>query len=723
MPALTHAHAFSLQQLHQGRSPSPLPQPDRKEGDDDDDDNDDNDRGNDQSNNVDYTTQTGNPYFPVPGTAITMTSSLSFFNPTPSIPITTAPTGTSAPFLVFEDIQNTTVCGENAISWEYAGDQDFTLALAVTNKGVDGVDPSAQPITMILEVDTDGLNTSNTYQWSPVKLPMGAYVAAISIPEPDMLYISPTFYVFNSSDHSCLSSSPSTTTSLTGSSTTATMSPSQTNTGTALPVEGAVSKGLSGGSIAGIVIGILALVGLVGALLVLLRRCRSRTAASSALFGRSRRMSGYIEKRDPPSPGLGAAGGIGGFPVRSRGRSGGVSGGGAVTGAGVSRGFGGGSSDFAVHNVHGSSSQEEVASLADQEKAVENARPSTFASDADVLGVLSLHSFPPNSYRDSSASGPVPQGGVVGGPSRSSSYSARSVASDPFDSDGGVIPRSSPPMPSSRLSLAPSDSDPFNPFASPADLEQNRAQVGSRERQVPVQLFMPTSATSSPRPGIPRDISTSSMAESDADTYTYEQEADHLSEGATTATAGTMVPPPRRIPPSAPAMSAGRRTMSSRKPVPVYAPSVSGEALELTEPATPRSAYYQHSSYSTHSGSGNSGNDWSSAAAHSHSPATASPMSSGSHLPHGANNWKRDSTSLSISGSTTSASRSVSVIGGASTISPSSPTTLGSPSTVVNGHASFLSGHQYLPELNHKSSFGDRPVHYLIPDPPSENVL
>lgn len=721
MPAHTHAHAFSLQ----GRSPSPEPRPDRKG----DDDNDDDDSGHDQSNNVDYITQTGNPNFPVPGTAITMTSSLSFFNPTPSIPITTAPTGTSAPFLVFEDIQNTTVCGENAISWEYAGDQSFTLALAVTNEGVDGVDPSAQPITVILEVDTNGLNTSNTFQWSPVKLPVGAYVAAISIPEPDVLYISPTFYVFNSSDHSCLSSSPSTTTSLTGSSTTATMSPSQTNTGTALPVEGAVSKGLSGGGIAGIVIGMLALVGLCGALLVLLRRCRSRTSASSALFGRSRRMSGYIEKRDPPSPGLGA-GGIGGFPVRSRGRTGGVSVGGAGAGAGASRGFGGGSSDFAVHNIHGSSSQEEVASLEDQEKAVENARPSTFASDAEVLGVLSLHSFPPNTYRDSSASGQVPLGGIVGGPSRSSSYSARSVASDPFDSDGGVIPRSSPgpsPMPSSRLSLTPSVSDPFNPFASPADLEQHRAQVGSRERQVPVQLFMPTSATSSPRPGIPRDISTSSMAESDADTYTYDQETDHLSEGATTATAGTMVPPPRRMPPVAPAMSAGRRTMSSRKPVPVYAPSVSGEALELTEPATPRSAYYQQhaSSYSTHSGSGNSGHDWSSAAAHSHSPASGSPMSSGSHLPHSATRWKRESNSLSLSGSTSSPSPSgsVSVIGGSSTISPSSPTTLGSPSTVVNGHASFLSGHQYLPELNHKSSFGDRPVHYLIPDPPSENVL
>jgi len=354
-----------------------------------------------------------------------------------------------------------------------------------------------------------------------------------------------------------------------------------------------------------------------------------------------------------------------------------------------------------------------------------------------VLGVLSLHSFPPNTYWDSSASGQVARGGVGGreegavGFSRSSSYSARSVASDPFDSDGDVIPRSSSgpsPIPSNRLSLAPSVSDPFNPFASPADLEQNRAQVGSRERQVPVQLFMPTSATSSPRPGIPRDISTSSMAESDADTYMYDPESDNLSEGALTATGGTIIPPARRMPPSAPAMSAGRRTMSSRKPVPVYAPSVSGEALELTEPSTPRSAYYQHSSYSsTHSGSGNSGNDWSSAAAHSHSPATASPMSSGSHLPHSAGNRKRDSNSLSISGSTSSASasasRSVSVIGGASTISPSSPTSLGSPSTVVNGHASFLSGHQYLPELNHKSSFGDRPVHYLIPDPPSENVL
>ena len=73
------------------------------------------------------------------------------------------------------------------------------------------------------------------------------------------------------------------------------------------------------------------------------------------------------------------------------------------------------------------------------------------------------------------------------------------------------------------------------------------------------------------------------------------------------------------------------------------------------------------------------GNDWSSAAAHSHSPVSGglTPNSSKSFLPQPA-------------------------------------------------HASSISEYGFmgnLPELNHKSSFGEKQMHVIMPDPPSKEMV
>jgi hypothetical protein len=147
-------------------------------------------------------------------------------------------------------------------------------------------------------------------------------------------------------------------------------------------------------------------------------------------------------------------------------------------------------------------------------------------------------------------------------------------------------------------------------------------------------------------------------------------------------------------PPAAFSPAPGRRTMSARKPVPAYTAdddnTPESEAHELLHSPTSLRAsgtlvghgssqdhhhQRQHGSTSSSSPS-QTENDWSSTAQVSHTALTPSP------------------------------SLSVSSIG----MAESSPVP--------------RIPHPDLPELNHKSSFGDRPVHYLIPDPlPSQEQV
>ena len=557
--------------------------------------------------------------------------------------------------------------------------------------------PGLAPVYQSVRNLTD-LKSDMSFDISPVNVPEGPYNLYANVTDIGMEFYSPELYVFSSSDTSCLpavssvTSAPSTTSSITSTSGASSGVPDGDSNGK--------DSGLSRGAIAGTIVGVLAGIGaLVGALLLVLR-CRSRTAPSAA-FGTKRRFSrgGFFEKNPargsvaidsrPPSThnivgvadadaGLGVAG------LYRNSRS-------AVPGATHRR------SESTTIGV--SNSEDDVASLAlAEEKPVTHA-PS-IALDTTVPGPITavplihrnLHA-----YRNSQAS-TFTDATIIPSPYGASKYSRQSHQSQPQQSTGmysnaidpfETTPPSTPSRrPSEVSSLSRRLSDPFNPSGSP------------NQSQVPVALFEPSSNASSPRsvgsPGVPRDISVSSVAESDFD-------ADIAAAAAYVGRSST--PTSRRPAPPAPAPALSRRTMSSRKPVPVYAPSVAGEALELVEPATPRSAtsassagsyggYYNYASgpptnQSHVSGSGSGGGDWSSVAAHSHSPATGSPMSSGSHLPPAR---------LS----------SQSTFGGEHAVySPG----------IAMGHASIVG---QLPELNHKSSFGDRPMHYLIPDPPPD---
>ncbi|KAH8116044.1 hypothetical protein DFH11DRAFT_1725578 [Phellopilus nigrolimitatus] len=588
-------------------------------------------------------------------------TSLHFYNPTPSFsftPTSTAsnPTSTPSVYFAFADIQNTTVCGSDSISWFYAGAASYTVGLAIVSVGQAS---SGEPTPDILEVMTGNLKSENTYTWSPVSVPAGAYAVAVSIPDADFVLQSSTFYVFDSSDHTCLNSTTSSVSSDPASSTGAPSTSPSSGSSTDLPVVGATSgsPSMSGGAIAGVVIGVLAFMGGLIAIWLLLRRYCKRSANGGISRG------GFFEKRPPK----------GAVAIGSRGGSFSSSHRAAIGAAGA--GFGMGSnynSRFPSQSAvsHGNS-EEDVASIAlAGEKPVTHASP--VALDAGVAMPVAIHRTP-HVYRDSVDSA-VTGSTIIGSPGgmanylRPSRHSSLLYSSDPFSSS----PSTPSPRPSGDYSTSGSQS------------------------QVPIGLFSPPSNMSTPRtfgsPGVPRDISVASSSLPD---LAYESESAVPSAAAVAPTGSRRAPPAPPVAVPAPATAyPSRRTKSAsaRKPAPVYAPSVSGEALELVEPATPRSAtldasYYRNNtnqqSHASLAPSSSAGGDWSSAAAHSHSPASGvSPASSGSHLPP-------------------------------TSTSPTSPT---SPSTLV-GHQSFIK-YGSLPELNHKSSFGDRQMHFLIPDPP-----
>ena len=181
-----------------------------------------------------------------------MSGTITFLNPTHSS-TSAQPSSTGSTFLAFTGTPNTTVCSSDTLSWEYAGDISYTLALGVTNDGVDGAS-SGKLVTQLLHTFDGDLSTQNFYKWSPVSLPAGAYAAVVSIAEVSQLFYSQTFYVADSDDHTCLGSSSSSSGSPTSTSSTASTTtgvPDSGNTG----VAATSSKGLSGGGIAGVKIG------------------------------------------------------------------------------------------------------------------------------------------------------------------------------------------------------------------------------------------------------------------------------------------------------------------------------------------------------------------------------------------------------------------------------------------------------------------------------------
>ena len=232
-----------------------------------------------------------------------MSSTLSFLNPTQSS-TSVDPSSTDSAFLAFTSTPNASVCGSDLLSWEYAGNISNTLALGVTNDGVDGAS-SGKLVTQLLHTFDGSISTVNSYKWSPVSLPAGAYAAVISISETSQLFYSQTFYVADSDDHTCLGSSSSSSNSATTTSSTTALLPFTSSAGsgsTDLPTESAMRAGTPRGVIASIVVGVTALfVVLSGAFFILFRHRPSCANVFGAVFKRKHRLldHDHTEKRQP----------------------------------------------------------------------------------------------------------------------------------------------------------------------------------------------------------------------------------------------------------------------------------------------------------------------------------------------------------------------------------------------------------------------------------------
>ncbi|KAL5531020.1 hypothetical protein ACEPAG_3896 [Sanghuangporus baumii] len=583
-------------------------------------------------------------------------TSLHFYTPVPSYTIppwysrtSSATRPTSSVTFAFGPISNMSVCGRGDITWSYSGDTYYMMGIAAMPVELSGSGSGDSSPTVI--VILNGGLAVGSYTWSPVNVPAGQYVMEVSIPNVNSLYFSEPFYIVDGLDTSCLestSSSASSSGTAGTSSSPATANSSSAHSSSAgdasgVPVLGAVSDGssLSSGGIAGVVIGGVIFVGALIAILILLRRCRSNRSAGAP-------RGGLFEKRRPK----------GAIIISSRGGS--ISSAHGVPARGMGSGFGVGPhyslNDPSRSDVGHGISEENVRSPSlTGEKPVDHA-PVDFGAFPPAVVHRSTHA-----YRDSLGSAMSGSTTAAGSPVvatnhyRPSRQWSLQNTSDPF--------ASGPPTPSPRAS---------------------EDYHGLPDNQVPVALFSPSSASSTPHtygsPGVPRDISIASSSSPD---LAYEPEVASPSGPAAAPTAHRRAPPvPQTAVPVSTYQPRSRgKSASARKPVPVYVPSA-GEAVELVE-TPPRSAtsgagpYYdntsgQHSKVSLGQSS-SAGNDWSSAAAHSHS----SP-SGGSH-----GSFLSETSRRSVPG---------------------------------------IAGRGDIPELNHKSSFGDRQMHVLMPDPPSQQM-
>lgn len=612
------------------------------------------------------------------------TGSLHFFTPTPVLPSSTA---TASPTYTLDiDTQpSATACGEIVLDYSYDGPTPDSMTIGVYGARSD--DPS-NAVNETINTLSNNIVGDNSEFWT-VNVPQGVYLAYAIIPSLNAIAYSGNILVFNGSDLSCLPAGPALPisfspipSSTSASPTSSTSNTSSSSNATNIPALGAVtgSNSMSGGGIAGAVVGALAGIAALIALVFFLRRCRKRTVGGG-MGG-----AGLFEKRPRGAVAIGSRGGS--FSS-AHGRS------------------GSGMADMgATHSCVNSTSVPAYPSENAITPAISN--ESVGPSVEELWTQHNINNGPFSSPYDTAAVVPAPLNTHIAATSRSKHDSSGSVfsGSTAINSPGGFSVGASAGVKPSRHSSLLYPVDPFStqpntPSPRPSgdyfDPYGVSVDQGTRQGQVPVQLFSPplnmsdaNSFGAQSHQGVPRDISTASSSIPD---LTDEQPA------SATAVASRRAPPPPPLPRTS--SNEGRtRGKTTRKPAPTYAPSVSGEALELVEPTTPRStgtasdvttpttavgpgpgAIFAHgrshsqSQQSVQRGSldqqsnasfvpsSSAGNDWSSAAAHSHS--TPSPAHSDLHLP---------------------------------------PAVLG----------------KHWPELNHKSSFGDRPVHYLIPDPPSK---
>ncbi|KLO09189.1 hypothetical protein SCHPADRAFT_1000395, partial [Schizopora paradoxa] len=682
----------------------------------------------------------------IPSNPIT---SLQFFTPTPSLPLSmSSPSASASPspaVFLFENVPDMTVCGMGQISWLYSGDPSYTIGFAIANDTTDSMgnanSTGAWPLT-ILDGSTTPLSSQNSYDWSPVTFDAGNYTIVAVIPETTQLFTSLQFAIVQGDDNSCLvattsgsSNTVSTSTSL--STTTA------TNVGV---VAGSNSSKMGGGEVAGIVIGALAAAGLLIAAILLFRRCRGGRGGVGRFGKHERRPSRLFEKK-------------GWLQSGNNGTFGGNISGGAVglTKSPTNKGFGDlkdvderglhlddsaygkglglgfGINDYPhrlsyadqarnhAQNVGASTSEEDVSSsMPAQLHSQDFAREYSMFTPANRSVTVPLAIHRPgqvhHGHRGSVAESVLSDSTVVGSPQSAKHGAFPFTRPRRGTHQSNEFPPSSvPATPSAEAAAIEGSQDPFvsppsTPSPVPSEVEVRTDSVshgsalshprahlinatvsGGDGTQLPVSLFHPSSQyiAPSPRSTFPQSVSASDLSvapsmSSEFDAHSYGRPSSDL-----TAAYGLGLGFNPTV--QAPALNS-RRTMSSRKPVPYS----SSEALELSPRSSPTGERHRDSHLGIGRSSTDSGSaqDWSSAAALSHS----------SSMPGGAGAVGRMSTS------------SRSTVVSEAPPSPYSPTT-----TVTNNNAPagpFL-GMKGLPELNHKSSFGDKPMHFIMPDPPA----
>lgn len=610
------------------------------------------------------------------------TGTLQFLSPTPILP-----TKTSTPAVLSLSAEPTvTACSQSLLEWSYTGPSGDSMIISLYGARIDDL---STPIEKTIDSPSN-IEGQNQIFWE-VDVAQGAYIASASIPSLGLLANSSAIIVLNGTDTSCLNSpglslsfSPLPSTSSIGSTNTSPTTPTSSASDSAsnVPANGAVSgsRSTSSGAIAGAVVGAIAGIALVAILILFLKRCRSRSA------GGALGSAGVFEKRPKGAVAIGSRGGS--FSS-AHGR------------------FGADTAGLGASRYHTESTSEPAYPSGNSLGHANSVESNASAGGPSIEKLWAQNNGPFSSPYDAAAAVAVPLDTHVASSSHSKHYSSGSVVSGTTvaHSPGGLTSKSGAVKPSRHSSLLypidPFSTQPNTPSPRPSGeyFDPYGVSHGVHQGQVPVQLFSPPSNASAANSlgaqshqAIPRDISSASSSSPDL--------ADELlASGLAAAITVGGSPTARRAPPPPPlprtSSGEGRpRGKTTRKPAPTYAPSVSGETLELVEPTTPRStgtssnsnvttpttavepnfthmkilgyaptargSIDQHSRTSI-APSSSVGNDWSSAAAHSHS--TPSPALSAVHLPN-----------------------------------PLS---------------------EHWPELNHKSSFGDRQVHYLIPDPPS----
>ena len=229
--------------------------------------------------------------------------------------------------LFFNSIPELTACASSTISWIYIG-SNAPMTLEITNNGVTQLPAPTSSSSLITLTNGNGVTGRNVptspnqlssnfttitlssnispnasfFDWPQVTLHQGTYIATALIPAFQYTTHSLSFFVQESVDTSCLS-----TTSSTATATSSSTSPSSNPSTTAFPVRTASSVN-KGAIVGGVVGGAVFLLGILALYLFFLRSRRSThsppssyTRGTGAAFGMRRKGWGGLSSMDSNS--------------------------------------------------------------------------------------------------------------------------------------------------------------------------------------------------------------------------------------------------------------------------------------------------------------------------------------------------------------------------------------------------------------------------------------